>query len=156
MSLAMNLQSFLDGKHTPYRVLQHTTTYTAMEAAQALHVPGKEMAKVVIVKADGRYCMAVLPAPYKVDMEAIARELGAQRAELASEWEIRRLFPDCEVGAMPPFGNLYNMPVCVDQSLTEDNEIVFEGGNHHEAVRMTYHDFEVAVHPQIGTFRMSD
>jgi Ala-tRNA(Pro) deacylase len=156
MSIAMNLRSFLDDKHTPYQVMPHTTTYTAMEAAQALHVPGKELAKVVIVKADDRYCMAVLPAPYRVDMAALAQEMGAGHAELATEKEIRRLFPEWEVGAMPPFGNLYGLPVCVDRSLTEDKEIVFDGGNHQEAVKMTYHDFEDAVHPKILSFRRAD
>jgi Ala-tRNA(Pro) deacylase len=156
MSIAMNLRSFLDAKHTPYQVLPHATTYTAMEAAQALHVPGKELAKVVIIKTDDRYCMAVLPAPYRVNMAALADGMGAQQAELATETEIRRLFPDCEVGAMPPFGNLYGLPVCVDRSLTEDIQIVFDGGNHQEAVKMTYHDFEDAVHPKVLNFRMVD
>jgi len=156
MSIAARLRSFLDERHVTYRVIEHRPTYTAMEIAQTLHVPGREMAKVVIVKADDRYCMVVLPAPYKVDLEAFRRSTGAQRAELATEGEMQRLFPDCEVGAMPPFGNLYGMPVYAERSLTEDREIVFEGGNHHEAVCMAYDDFERAVHPIVMDFRMVD
>lgn len=147
MSLPARLQRFLDDQSIQYRVLEHPETFTTMEMAQALHVPGKEMAKVVITRADGNFLMAVLPACYKVDLGALADATGAEDVDLANEGEIRGLFPDCEVGAMPPFGNLYGLPTYVDRHLSEDSEIVFEGGNHHEAIRVTYSDYERAAHP---------
>jgi Ala-tRNA(Pro) deacylase len=152
MSISAKLQKFLDEHQVKYHVLRHHETYTAPEIAAALHVPGKELAKVVIVKADHEFLMAVLPANFRVNLRELAQATGADKVELATEGEFQNLFPDCEVGAMPPFGNLYDLPVYVDVSLTEDKEIVFEAGSHREAIKMTYADFERLVHPKVIRF----
>lgn len=152
MSISRKLQELLDQNQVQYHVLKHHRAYTAPEIAAALHVPGKELAKVVIVKADEHYLMAVLPAHYRVDLDALARAAGAKEARLATEAEFQGLFPDCEIGAMPPFGNLYGVPVYVDQSLTQDPVIVFEGGTHEEAIKMAYRDYERLVQPKVANF----
>jgi Ala-tRNA(Pro) deacylase len=152
MSITPRLQSYLNQNQMTYGVMEHAPRYTAMEIAQALHVPGNEFAKVVVARADEQYIMAVVPAPCKVDLGALSRATSAKRVELASEQEMSRLFPDCEVGAEPPFGNLYGIPVWVDSRLTEDEHIVFEAGNHQAALRMKFIDFVKAVRPHVMVF----
>ncbi len=154
MSVAAKLQNFLDVNKVPYHVLKHHERYTALEIAAALHVAGRDLAKVVVVKADGQYAMAVLPAPWKVELDQLARAMSVHQVELAKEEEMRALFPDCEVGAEPPFGNLYGLPVYVDRALTEDQDIFFEAGNHHEAIKMALTDFTALVHPRVASFGM--
>jgi Ala-tRNA(Pro) deacylase len=145
--LNSRLKTFLDSNHVKYISISHRPAYTAMEVAQSAHVQGKEMAKTVIVDVDGRLAMAVLPATKHVSVARLEKSMGAGHVEIAHEGEFRFDFPDCEVGAMPPFGNLFNMAVLVDPDLAEDEEIVFNGGNHAEVVRMAYKDFERLVHP---------
>jgi Ala-tRNA(Pro) deacylase len=138
---------FLNRENVRYEVLPHLRTYTAQGSAAALHVSGREFAKAVILKtADGRLAMAVVPAARPVNLEAAGAALGG-RIELAREEEFAGRFADCEVGAEPPLGNLYGMPVYVDLSLREDPEIVFNAGTHNEAIRMRYADFERLVRP---------
>ncbi len=120
-----------------------------------LHTPEKEMAKVVIVKVDRRFVMTVLPASWKVDLRRLRTVFATHSVRLATEDEIASLFPDCELGAMPPFGNLYRIPVYVDQSLTEDEEIVFQAGTHSDAIRMRYWDFAALVFPVVTEFHRS-
>jgi Ala-tRNA(Pro) deacylase len=144
------LKAFLDDHHVRYDTIEHATAYTAQEAAAAAHVPGKEVAKTVMVKLDGQMAMAVLAAPDHLSMERMRETTGADSVELATEVEFRRLFPDCEAGAMPPFGNLWDMDVFVDQRLREDERIAFEAGTHHELLRMTYADFERLVQPVVA------
>jgi Ala-tRNA(Pro) deacylase len=140
---------FLDREKTPYEVLPHMRTYTAQAVAASLHVRGREFAKSVILKTrDGRLAMAVVPAPRSVDLRAAEAALGA-KVELAREGEFADRFAGCEVGAEPPFGNLYGMPVYVDESLRQDPEIVFNAGTHSEAIRMLYADFERLVRPAV-------
>jgi Ala-tRNA(Pro) deacylase len=117
-----------------------------------MHVSGKEIAKVVIVKIDGQFAMAVVPAPHKIDLERLREASGAKRVELASEKEFQNLFPDCEVGAMPPFGNLYGLPLYVARPLAEDEEIVFNAGSHTEAIRMRYADFARLANPTVSDY----
>ncbi|MBI5026191.1 MAG: YbaK/EbsC family protein [Nitrospirae bacterium] len=117
-----------------------------------MHVPGKEMAKVVIIKGDERYAMGVLPASYRVDMDMLKKVLNAKKIRLATEEEFGNLFPDCEVGAMPPFGNLYDIDVYIDKTLSEDEEIVFLGGDHIESIKMKYKDYAALVKPVIAEF----
>jgi len=151
MVIAAKLKTFLDEGRIHYHVLKHHRRFTSPEIAQALHVPGQMLAKVVMVKGKGRrLVMAVLPANVMVDLEAFAAATGEAEARLATEEEFRATFPDCEVGAMPPFGNLYDVPVVVDASLTKDREIFFEAGNHDEAIKITYADFERLVHPKVA------
>lgn len=146
------LKEFLDSKKVRYEVIRHSPAYTAQGIAASAHVKGKELAKTVMIKVDGEMAMAVLPAPYKVDFELLKRATGSDNVELASEDEFRDRFPGCEVGAMPPFGNLYDMGVYVTESLSEDKEIAFNAGTHTELIRMFYSDFERLVHPTIMRF----
>jgi len=141
------LKEFLDGQNIKYVTISHSSAFTAQEVAASAHIPGKALAKTVMVKLDGKLVMAVLPASYRVDLELLKKATGAPEAEVASEQDFRGVFPECETGAMPPFGNLYQMEVFVDQRLREDEEIAFNAGSHTELIKMTYGDFERLVSP---------
>ena len=149
---AAKLMSFLDEQGVKYMVIRHSPAYTAQEVASSAHIKGKDVAKTVMVKMDGEMAMAVLPASYRVDLKAMEKATGTKGVELATEKEFKDLFPQCETGAMPPFGNLYDMKVFVSKSLTEDDEIAFNAGTHMELVRMDYADFERLVKPTIAEF----
>ena len=146
------VRAFLDEHHVKYVVISHSKAYTAQGIAAIAHIPGQELAKTVIVKLDGALAMAVLPASYQVDLLALKKVVGVQDAELASEREFKQHFPDCETGAMPPFGNLYGIPVYVDETLTRDREIAFNAGTHLELIRMAFADFEQLVKPVVRKF----
>ena len=148
MSTARRVKEYLEEKQIPYTHCTHRLAYTAQEVAAAQHVPGREMAKTIVVKADDQFVLVILPAVLKIDMKALRDELPFKHLELASEKEFSRLFPDCEVGAMVPFGNLYNLSVYVDQSLSADEEIVFNAGTHVDTIKMKYRDFERLVEPK--------
>ena len=143
------LQEYLDGENVRYVLMRHSPAFTAQEVAAAAHIPGQEVAKVVVVKLDGEMALVVLPAPEMIRMNHLKAETGAQEVELATEEEFKGRFPDCEVGAMPPFGNLYGMETMVEESLTEDEDIAFNAGTHTELVRMAYEDFERLVQPRV-------
>ena len=143
------LKEFLDREGIKYVTISHSKAYTAQEVAASAHISGKEMAKTVIVKTDGEMAMVVLPANHKLDIATLEGDLGARRVELASEDEFRGLFPECEVGAMPPFGNLYGMDVYVEESLTGGDRIAFNAGSHTEVIRLPYRDFERLVQPRV-------
>lgn len=147
---ARKLKEFLDSHNVKYVSITHSRAYTAQEVAASTHTRGKEFAKTVMVKLDGKMAMAVLPATRKVDLDALKQVAGAQKAELATEQEFQYLFPECETGAMPPFGNLYAMEVYADASLREDEEIAFNAGSHIEVIRMAYQDFERLVQPKVA------
>jgi Ala-tRNA(Pro) deacylase len=149
MSIAKRVKEFLEESKIPYTHCTHRLAYTAQEVAAAQHVPGREMAKTIVLTADGRYLLVVLPAIMKIDMKALRDELPFKHVELASEKEFASLFPDSEIGAMVPFGNLYNLPVYVDKTLSADEEIVFNAGTHVDTIRMKYKDFERVVQPGI-------
>ncbi|MHC4383910.1 MAG: aminoacyl-tRNA deacylase [Planctomycetota bacterium] len=152
---AQKLKKFLDKNKIKYVAISHSPTYTAQEIAASAHVPGQEMAKTVIIKVNGKMAMAVLPAPHKVDFKILKEALGAKSVELvelATEQEFADSFPECEPGAMPPFGNLYDMDVFVAKKLTEDEEIAFNAGTHTELVKLSYKDFEKLVKPKVLTF----
>jgi Ala-tRNA(Pro) deacylase len=148
----MRLDDLLTSRHIPFERLHHLPAYTASHVAQALHVPGREMAKTVLLRTDDGYVVAVLPANRKVDLERLRECLGDESAELAGEAEMERLFPDCERGTMPPFGSLYHLQTLVDEELAQDERIVFEAHNHEEAFRMAYRDYEALEHPRRGRF----
>ena len=141
------LKEFLDKEHVKYVSIDHSPAFTAQEIAAEAHVPGKELAKTVIVKIDGELAMVVVPASEHVLLANLREALGARTVELANEDEFKKAFPDCETGAMPPFGNLYGMKVFVSQALREDEEIAFNAGSHSELIRLTYADYERLVHP---------
>lgn len=143
------LREYLDSHGVKYMVLSHSPAYTAQEIARAAHVPGQEMTKTVMVRLDGELVMLAMPAPAKVRFDMLREASGAEQVELARERDFASLFPGCELGAMPPFGNLYEVPVIVDESLAEDDEICFNAGTHTELIRMAYADFDALVKPTI-------
>lgn len=144
-----SVKEFLDENNVNYSVIQHTPAYTAAEIAANCHISGKFLAKVVIIKIDGKLAMVVEPANQKVNLRSLEESVGGSKVELASEYEFKDKFPNCELGAMPPFGNLYDMDVYVAERLTKDNEIAFNAGNHSELIKMSYQDFAKLVHPNI-------
>lgn len=146
------LRSYLDENEVKYTVVSHSQAYTAQEIAALAHVPGQDLAKTVIVRLDDRLAMMVLPARYNVDFTRLSHALNIGDVYLASEEDFRDAFPECELGAMPPFGNLYGMEVYVAESLSEDEEIFFNAGSHTELIRMNYSDFEKLVQPKVLSF----
>ena len=150
------LETYLREERVPFEVRHHPRAVTAQEVAASEHVPGKLLAKTVMVLADGEMLMLALPAPYQVDMEKVGPQLGAQEVRLAREEEFEGAFPDCEVGAMPPFGNLYDLPVYVEETLAEDETIVFRACTHTDTMSVTYADFDRLVEPTVAKFARSD
>lgn len=146
------LKRFLDDNNVPYVTITHSQAFTAQQVAASAHIKGKEMAKTVIIKINDKLAMAVLPATFHVDFHLLKEVTGNENVVLAHESEFKAIFDDCELGAMPPFGNLYNMDVFVAQSLTEDEEMAFNAGTHSELIRMKYSDFERLVKPKILKF----
>ncbi len=147
--LLAKLRALLDQKSIRYALLEHSPAYTAQEVAAKLHVHGWELAKTTVVRADDRFLMVVLPAPSYVDLRRVCALAGTKSARLATEDEIATLLPGCEIGAMPPFGNLWGVPVWVDERLALDQSIVFSAGTHHEAIRLSFADYRRLVEPQI-------
>jgi Ala-tRNA(Pro) deacylase len=146
---AAMLKEFLDSHGVRYVSISHSVVFTAQEVASSAHVRGREMAKTVIVRIDGKLAMAVLPASPRVDVNLLKEATGAEHVEIATEDDFRGAFPGCELGAMPPFGNLYGMDVYVDHRLSMDKEIAFNAGTHRELIRMAYGDFELLVKPKV-------
>ena len=146
------LEAFLRENKVPFQVQHHAQAFTAQEVAERGHVHGRLMAKVVIVVAGGKNVMLVLPAPSRVDLARAAAALAAEEVRLAREDEFGRAFPDCELGAMPPFGNLYGLSVLVDRALTEDETIYFQAGTHTDTISLRYADFERLVKPAVAAF----
>jgi len=146
------LKDFLDQKGVKYITITHSPAYTAQEVAASAHVSGKDMAKTVIIKLDGKMAMAVLPAHRKIIIQDLRDLTGADQVRFASEEEFQSLFPECETGAMTPFGNLYGMDVYVAPELAEEQEIAFNAGSHTELIKMPYEDFETMVHPKVMSF----
>src|SRR5215470_14281653 len=155
MSVAAKLKQYLDDNKVEYTLLPHPRTYTAQDTAQSAHVAGKDMAKSVVIRTGGRFILAVLPAPKRVDLERLREVLGSNDARIADESEFASLFLGCEAGAMPPFGNLYGVEVYADRSLAQDEEIVFNACTHEDAIRMRYKDFERLANPKIANFAAS-
>ena len=150
----IRLRNFLEREKVRYTHETHRTAYTAQAVAQEEHVPGKLVAKTVVVKIDDGFALAVMPATARADFARLKSALGAKEVRLATELEFTGLFPDCEVGAQPPFGNLYGVPVYVDAGLAQDEEIVFNAGTHEETIRMRYADFERLAQPKVFHFAL--
>ena len=146
------IETYLRKNHVAYAVQHHPVAFTAQQVAEAEHVPGKYVAKVVVGLADGEPVMFALPATRRVDFSEAAMVVGAEHVRLADERELATLFPNCELGAMPPLGTLYGVPVYVDGSLARDREIVFQAGTHAATIRMRYDDFARVVHPTMAFF----
>jgi Ala-tRNA(Pro) deacylase len=149
MSVSKRLREFLDSHRVKYVVVSHSQAFTAQEVAQQMHVPGREMAKSVVLKTPAGLALAVVRAPDRVDMQMASAALGA-KAQLAGEQDFGDAFSDCELGAMPPFGSLYGVPTLADESLAKDPEIVFNAGTHTEAVRMAFADFARLEKPKVA------
>jgi Ala-tRNA(Pro) deacylase len=153
--LSLNkLKEFLETSLVAYEVLTHPVAFTAQQLAAVQHVKGKQLAKVVVARSGSEFIMIVLPAPYHVGLQRARAVTGRQDLEIAHESEFAGLFAGCEPGAMPPFGNLYNVPVWVDESFAQDEEIVFNACTHTEAIKMKYSDFARLVHPTVAKLRM--
>jgi Ala-tRNA(Pro) deacylase len=150
--IARRFIEFLDTFHAKYELISHPVAYTAWETASRSHVPEEKLAKTVILKLDGAFVMVVLPASRHVNIAALGAAAKARTVRLASESEFKKRFPDCEVGAMPPFGNLYGIPVLVDASLAQEDEIVFNACSHSELMRMSYADFAELTKPTVLEF----
>ncbi len=147
------LMDFLDKERVKYATINHAMAFTAQDVAASAHVPGREMAKTVIVKIDGKMAMIVLPADHKVDLGALRKAVGAQEVALATEDEFKWKFPESEIGAMPPFGNLYGIDTYVEDSLTKDDMIAFNAGSHTELIKIAYADYARLAHPKVVGFR---
>ncbi len=144
------LKAFLDENGVEYTTVEHPKTYTALESAEAARITGQEVAKIVMVKVDGKTAMAVLPASEMVDFELLKEAAEAKSVELLAEDEFKDLFPECDLGAMPPFGNLYGLDVFVSKSLGGQEEIAFNAGSHTELLKLAYRDFEKLVQPKVA------
>jgi Ala-tRNA(Pro) deacylase len=146
------LKEFLDQQGVKYVSISHSPAYTAQEVAQSTHIKGRDFAKTVIVDLDGELAMAVLPADRRILIEDLRGVTGSDRVKFASEEQFRKRFPECDTGAMPPFGNLFGMQVFVAESLAVEDEIAFNAGSHTEILKMYYADFERLVHPKVVSF----
>jgi len=152
MTCQERLEAYLHEQQVSFAVQHHRSAYTAQEVAASEHIPGKLVAKVVVVFADDALVMLVLPASHRVDLTRVGAAIGARSISFAGEGELAATFPDCAVGAMPPFGNLYHLPVYVDRMLAEDATIVFQAGTHTDTIRMAYADFARLVKPTVVAF----
>jgi len=148
----MEVIKFLKKSGVKYKVTKHKAAFTAQEMAAEEHEPGKYVAKPVVVKADGDYVMCVLPACYNIDLKALKSQLKAKTVKIAKEKDMEKLFGDCEVGAEPPFGNLYDLPTVMDKTLEEDDHIMFQGGSHEKAIRISMDDYRKLVAPKVLEF----
>ncbi len=148
----MRVTEFLDQAGVNYEICEHVPVFSAQGLAAIEHEHGKYVAKPVIVRADNRYIMCVLPAPRKVGLHRLKEQLDAESVELADEDEIGALFPDCELGAEPPFGNLYELSTVIEKSLEDDDHILFQAGSHAKALRMDMADYRAVVHPKVLEF----
>ncbi len=152
MAILRSLRSLLEDHHVPYEVHVHRLSYTARDTAVADHIPPSEMAKVLVLRGRDQLLMAVLPASHTLDLECLRKTVGDPQLRLAAERELVEACPACEAGAIPPFGQLFDMPLWVDDSLGRERETVFNGGNHCETVHVAYEDFVRIAKPQFGEF----
>jgi Ala-tRNA(Pro) deacylase len=148
----MNLQSYLDEMGVHYRVSHHPTAYTAQDLAATEHIPGHQVIKPVVIKADGQFVLCALPASYKIDLTELRRQLGCDDVNLADEQQLAQLFPDCELGAEPPIGRLYGMETLMDESLVADEKVTFQAGTHGDAVTMSLADYRRVAQPELAHF----
>lgn len=156
MAKIADLMKYLNDNKIQYQVIAHDPAFTAHDVARATHVPDSELAKAIIVRADGGFWMAVLRADQIIDQTLLRKALDVKELHFAHEEDLSFLFPDCQTGAMPPFGNLYGVPVVVDAALSEDKEIVFNACTHTRAIRMKFEDYEKLVKPRVATFAQSE
>ena len=152
MPIPQRVREYLDSKQVPHEWLHHAQAYTAQQVAHSIHVSGKHLAKTVVLSADDRLVMAVIPASHRLNLQELRALLEVKHLEILSEDDLAKTFPDCELGAVPPLGNLYGMEVWVERALSESEDIVFCTGTHVDCVRMKYSDFAGLVTPHVGRF----
>ena len=152
MSIPKRIRMYLDSQNVPFEWLKHPEAFTAQEVAHALHLSGKRLAKTVVVQADSRMAMVLLPASHRLIMSELKGVLEAREVYLVSEEQLAATFPGCDLGAIPPLGDLFGMDVWVDRTIADQEEVVFNAGSHVDAVRMKYHDFAALSKPRIGRF----
>ena len=152
MSITQRVQEYLDSNNVRFELLPHYPAFPAQKTAQSLHVSGKHFAKAVILHADDRLVMAVLPASHRLNLHDLRQELEVRHLEMAPESEVEKICSDCELGAFPPFGHFYGMDTWVDRSLEKSEEIVFNAGTHTEAIRMKYSDYFKLASPRLASF----
>jgi Ala-tRNA(Pro) deacylase len=152
MKCKERMEQYLRENDVPFESITHPQAFTMQEVAAALHVPGNQVAKVVMVKADEAIAMLVVPAPHRLNLDKVRAALGAQGVRLAKEKDFAGLFPDCATGAMPPFGNLYDIPVYADGSLAEQEHMVFRVGTHRDSMKIAYADFYRLAQPIVDEF----
>lgn len=152
MSIARKIREFLETEHVEYEILEHELAYTALEIAQAQHIPGHQVIKSVVVKADGKWILCVLPATHKIDFDKLNQAFSFKDTCLANEGRVAALFPGCDVGAMPPFGRLAGIQVYVDSNLEENETVAFNAGTHTEMLKIHFQDFIRIEKPAVGDF----
>jgi Ala-tRNA(Pro) deacylase len=152
MALAQRIKDYLDSQAAPYELLHHTQAFTAQEVAHSLHISGRRLAKTIVLDADGKILMAVIPASHRLNLQELRAALEVSRLEMLPESQFVKFFVDCEVGAIPPFSKLYGIEVWVDRALSDAEEIVFRAGTHEDCLRMKYSDFARLVEPRLGRF----
>ena len=152
MPICERLKELLKKEKVEFEHTTHAEVYTMQEVAAVEHERGRFVVKTVVVKADGDFVLAAVPAALKVDTDALSRLLGAKEVAVAEESEFAKLFPDCEVGGMPPFGNLYDLPLWLDERLTKCDHVVFNAGTHTDTVKMSFEDYQRLASPNVGEF----
>lgn len=152
MPIPQAVRAYLKEHNLKYRSIYHTSAYTAQQLAHAQHVTGEKVLKVVLLKSEEGYFLAILPATYRVDFSLLKRLTGKKEIRLGTESEIRQLFPDCEIGALPPFSDLYHLPIYADESLKDGDEVLIVAGTHRDAIQMKYEALATCVRPTVGKF----
>jgi Ala-tRNA(Pro) deacylase len=152
MPISQRIRDYLESNLASYELLHHPQAFTGQEVAHSLHVSGKRLAKTLVLKADGRLVMAVMPASHRLNLQELRAALEVGHLEMVPESELAKLFPDCDLGAVPPLGKLYGIDVCVDRAVADSEEIIFCAGTHEDCIRMKFSDFERLVVPRLGRF----
>jgi len=152
MSIPQRIRDYLDSQNVPYETLHHSQVFTGQDVARTLHVSGKRCVKAVAVRGDERTVLAVIPASHRLNLQDLASTLEVSRLELLREGELAAVFPDCDLGAIPPFGNLYGVNVWVDRVVADAEQILFCAGTHEDCIRMRYADFAKLTLPRLGRF----
>lgn len=152
MSIPQRIREYLDSQKVPHEWIHHPQAFTSQEVAHSIHVSGKHLAKTIVLEGDGKLLMAVIPASHRLNLQDLRGAVEVKQLVMLQESELAKLFPDCELGAIPPLGTLYGVDVWVDRVLAQSDEIIFCAGSHADCVRMSYSDFFDLVKPQIGRF----
>jgi len=152
MAIPQRIRDYLDSQDVPYEPIHHSQAFTGQEVAHSLHMSGKRLAKAIVLAGDGKPVMAIIPASHRLNFQEFRAALEADRLEMLPEGELVKLFPDCDLGAIPPFGNLYGLGVWVERTVSDAEDVVFCAGTHEDCLRMRYSDFTKLTKPRLGRF----